>query len=153
MRALRLKVPPVAQFVIVATAMGLLATLFPSAAFSFPGQLLAASVVLLAGGLVGLAAVRAFVQVGTTANPLRPEQAARLVRGGIYDRTRNPMYLALLLALVAWGLWLGNAVALVPVPLFVLALNRLQIEPEERALEARFGAEFVAYKRKVRRWL
>jgi protein-S-isoprenylcysteine O-methyltransferase Ste14 len=38
-------------------------------------------------------------------------------------------------------------------PLFVATLNRLQIEPEERALHARFGAEFENYRRKVRRWL
>ncbi|HUG99032.1 MAG TPA: isoprenylcysteine carboxylmethyltransferase family protein [Gammaproteobacteria bacterium] len=153
MRALELKVPPVAQFLIAAAAMWLLRALFPSAVFSFPGQLLAASVVLLAGGLVGLAAVRAFLQAGTSANPLRPDQAVRLVRGGIYARTRNPMYLALILALAAWGLWLGSALSLLPVPLFIVALNRLQVAPEERALEARFGAEFVNYKRKVRRWL
>jgi protein-S-isoprenylcysteine O-methyltransferase Ste14 len=38
-------------------------------------------------------------------------------------------------------------------PVFVLAMNRLQILPEERALEALFGADFVAYRQKVPRWL
>lgn len=153
MRALELKVPPVAQGLIAAAAMGLLGTMVPLGAFRFPGQLLAASVVLLAGGLVGLGAVRAFVQARTTANPLHPERAERLVCVGIYRYTRNAMYLALLLALVSWGIWLGNIAALLVIPLFVAAMTRFQIRPEERALEARFGAEFVAYKRKVRRWL
>jgi protein-S-isoprenylcysteine O-methyltransferase Ste14 len=75
------------------------------------------------------------------------------VAHGIYRRSRNPMYLALLLALAAWGLLLGNAVALLVLPVFVLAMNRLQILPEERALEALFGADFVAYRQKVPRWL
>jgi protein-S-isoprenylcysteine O-methyltransferase Ste14 len=153
MRALELKVPPVAQSLIAAAAMGLLSAVVPLGAFRFPGQLLAASVVLLAGGLVGLGAVRALVRARTTVNPLHPEQAERLVCGGVYRYTRNAMYLALLLGLVSWGIWLGNIAALLVIPLFMAAITRFQIRPEERALEARFGAEFVAYKRKVRRWL
>jgi protein-S-isoprenylcysteine O-methyltransferase Ste14 len=152
-RALELKVPPVVKFLVAAAAMWLLAGALPFGAFSFPGQLLAASVILLLAGLVGMAGVRAFANSGTTVNPLRPECATRLVTGGIYRRTRNPMYLALLLALVAWGTWLGSAPALLVIPVFVLAINRLQIQPEERALEALFGAAFLAYKQQVRRWL
>jgi protein-S-isoprenylcysteine O-methyltransferase Ste14 len=152
-RALELKIPPVAQFLVAAASMWLLGVLAPFGAFGFAGQLLAASIVLLAAGLAGLASVRAFLRAGTTANPMNPEQASRLVCGGIYRYSRNPMYLALVLALFAWGIWLGSMVALLVVPLFVLAMNRLQIDPEERALEAQFGAEYVAYKREVRRWL
>ena len=36
---------------------------------------------------------------------------------------------------------------------FVAYLNRFQIQPEERALAARFGAEFERYRARVRRWL
>jgi protein-S-isoprenylcysteine O-methyltransferase Ste14 len=153
MRALELRVPPVGQFLLAAVLMWLLAALVPAAGFVFIGQLLAASMVLLAAGLVGLAGVRAFTGAETTVNPLHPEGASRLVAHGIYRRSRNPMYLALLLALAAWGLLLGNAVALLVLPVFVLAMNRLQILPEERALEALFGADFVAYRQKVPRWL
>ena len=32
-------------------------------------------------------------------------------------------------------------------------MNRFQILPEERALSAKFGAEFGAYTQSVRRWL
>jgi len=153
MRGLELKIPPVAQFIVAAVLMLLIAVSAPSGAFSFPAQLFAASVLLLAAGLVGLAGVRAFLRAGTTVNPLRPEAASRLVAHGIYRRTRNPMYLALLLALVAWGVWLGNAAALVVIPAFVLIMNRFQIRAEERALEQLFGEDFIAYKRAVRRWI
>jgi protein-S-isoprenylcysteine O-methyltransferase Ste14 len=151
--ALELKVPPVAQFFLTAALMGALAALAPGGRFGLAGQLLPASVLLLFAGLVGMAGVRAFLQARTTANPLRPEQATRLVTGGIYRYSRNPMYLALLLALAAWGLWLGNTWSLLVLPAFVLAINRLQIEPEERALAALFGEQYLAYQRKVRRWL
>jgi protein-S-isoprenylcysteine O-methyltransferase Ste14 len=151
--ALELKIPPVAQFFIAAALMGALAAVAPGGRFGIAGQLLPASVLLLLAGLVGMAGVRAFLDARTTANPLRPEQATRLVTGGIYRYSRNPMYLALLLALAAWGLWLGNAWSLLVLPAFVLAINRLQIEPEERALMALFGEEYLAYQRTVRRWL
>jgi protein-S-isoprenylcysteine O-methyltransferase Ste14 len=32
-------------------------------------------------------------------------------------------------------------------------MGRFQIVPEERALEQKFGTEYVEYKRRVRRWL
>ena len=38
-------------------------------------------------------------------------------------------------------------------PFFVLYMNRFQIEPEERALTAKFGEQFREYARSVRRWL
>lgn len=133
--------------------MWLLAWLAPRADFVFPGQLLVASVVLLVAGLVGMAGVRAFARAETTVNPLRPDSASRLVAHGIYRRSRNPMYLALLLALLAWGILLGNVLALLVLPVFVMAMNRLQIVPEERALAIVFGEEFRGYKRQVRRWL
>ncbi len=153
MHALELKVPPVAQFLVAAGIMWLLAWLVPAASITFPGQLLAASVVLLVAGLVGMAGVRAFARAETTVNPLRPGNATRLVAHGIYRRSRNPMYLALLLALLAWAVLLGNGLALLGPPVFLLAMNRLQILPEERALAIVFGEEFLAYQRQVRRWL
>jgi DNA-binding response OmpR family regulator len=38
-------------------------------------------------------------------------------------------------------------------PFFVLYLDRLQVEPEERVLSVRFGQEFIDYRARVRRWL
>lgn len=153
MHTLELKIPPVAQFLVVAGLMCIAALALPFGAFRIPGQLLVSSIILLAAGVVGMASVRVFARVGTTVNPLRPHAAQSLVTHGIYRYTRNPMYLALLLALVALGTWLGSFVALALVPLFVVAMNRLQIRPEERALEALFGDEFTAYREATRRWL
>lgn len=153
MRALELKIPPVVQFALAAAAMGLFAWCFPAAAIRFGGQLLAASTMLLAAGLVGLAGVRAFARAATSVNPLQPDQATQLVRHGVYKFSRNPMYLALLMALAAWGLWLGNAVSLVVLPVFVVAIERLQIRPEERTLARLFGAQYLEYCRSTRRWI
>lgn len=150
---LELKIPPVALFALAAGLMALVHWLAPGLSLSFPSQLLVASIVLLAAGMVGLAGVRGFARAQTTFNPLAPERASRLVSDGIYRFSRNPMYLALLLALLALGLWLGDLPALALLPAFVLVLNRLQIQPEERALARLFGGDFAAYLRRVRRWI
>ena len=63
------------------------------------------------------------------------------------------MYLALLLALIAWGFYLGNLISMALTAVFVIYMNRFQIRPEERALETAFGDEFHDYQRRVRRWL
>ena len=89
----------------------------------------------------------------TTVNPMTPEAASTLVTAGVYRWTRNPMYLGFGVALVGWAVWLANGAAFVPLFLYVLYMNRFQIGPEERALEARFGAAFTDYRKRVRRWL
>jgi len=100
-----------------------------------------------------LPAVRSFRKARTTVNPLRIEQATTLVTGGVYQFTRNPMYLGMVLALSAWAAWLGGVtVWLGPVALF-LWLDRFQIRPEEHAMARLFGAEYDAYRACTRRWL
>lgn len=58
----------------------------------------------------------------------------------------------MLLLLVAWALWLGSALPWLAPPAFAFVLTRVQIVPEERALAAVFGADYLAYCRDVRRW-
>ncbi len=106
------------------------------------------------GGLIALAGLREFARARTTFNPLTPQRSSALVTSGIYRHTRNPMYLGMLLVLIGWGVWLGNAAALVLGPtLAVLMLNALQIKPEERVMRARFGDDYLRYTARVRRWL
>ena len=107
----------------------------------------------LLGAGIALAGVLAFRRARTTVNPLAPQRASQLVVVGIYRRTRNPMYLGMLLVLAGWGVCLGNALAFLALPLFVLTLNRLQIKPEERALRERFGEAYLSYMQRVRRWV
>ena len=106
----------------------------------------------LAGGLIALAGVREFARARTTVNPLAPERASALVTSGVFGYTRNPMYLGMLLVLAGWAWWLGNAAAWLGLPLAVLALDVLQIQPEERVMRARFGADYARYTATVRRW-
>ena len=126
---------------------------WPSWRLVIPGRTIVAVVLFLVAAAIGMAGVRAFHRARTTSNPLRPERASALVSSGIYRYTRNPMYVALALALLAWAAWLGHALAPAGVVAFVAWMNRFQIAPEERALQALFGEEFERYCAEVRRWL
>lgn len=63
------------------------------------------------------------------------------------------MYLGLGLAQVGIAFLLGNAWVLILLPLSVFVLDRIVIAGEERYLEAKYGAAYNAYRRRVRRWL
>ena len=80
-------------------------------------------------------------------------KATTLVTGGLYRITRNPMYLGMTFMLAGAGLILGSLGALLPVPLFMAILQKRFIEGEERFLQDAFGGEYLAYRRRVRRWL
>jgi protein-S-isoprenylcysteine O-methyltransferase Ste14 len=126
---------------------------FPSFDFRLPRREIFSAIFFVAALAVGLSAVLGFRRARTTLNPLNPDQVSALVVRGVYRWTRNPMYLAMLLVLAGWACIVSNGAALAILPLFVAYLNRFQIAPEERALRARFGAQFDNYSKKVRRWL
>jgi protein-S-isoprenylcysteine O-methyltransferase Ste14 len=87
----------------------------------------------------------------TSIVPIRP--ATTLVIAGPYRFTRNPMYVGLAGLTIALGLFINSwwpTVLLLPV---LLLVRWFVIAPEERYLERRFGAEYVAYQQRVRRWL
>lgn len=107
----------------------------------------------LAGVAIALSGVVSFRRVRTTVNPLKPEASTSLVSTGIYKVTRNPMYLGMLAVLLAWAAYLPSVLALLGPAAFALYITRFQIIPEERVLHSLFGAAFVEYTQKVRRWL
>jgi protein-S-isoprenylcysteine O-methyltransferase Ste14 len=153
MSALELKVPPLLVALIVALAMGGIASFTPT--LDIDGMLRAAvAIVVAAAGIaVGLAGILAFRRATTTVNPMTPGNASSLVTGGIYRVTRNPMYVGVAIVLVGWAVFLASPWALVGVLAFVAYLTRFQIVPEERALASRFRDAYASYAARVRRWL
>lgn len=148
------RIPPLALALLLAALMWAAARAWPQYSFATPGLSLLAAAIAIAGLLACLLCVASFQRVGTTVDPRRPTGTSALVAHGIYRYSRNPMYLGMLLVLAAWGLHLGHWPALACGPLaFVLYLNHSQIAAEERALEEKFGDEYRAYARTVRRWL
>ncbi len=153
MNALELKVPPLALAFASALAMWVAATLAPTLAIELPAnELIAALVAGLGAGLV-LVAGMWFRRAGTTVNPTRPQATTSVVNSGIYRISRNPMYLGFLLALVGWAVFLAHALPFLFLPAYVGYMNRFQIAAEERMLAEKFGRDYEAYRRSVRRWL
>ena len=153
MSALENRVPPLLVAVLIALLMGLSGPRLPSIELAWTERLTFALPVLLLGLGVCLAGVLSFRRARTTVNPLMPQQASALVEAGIYQYSRNPMYLGFAIILAAWALALASSLTLLGVVAFVLYMNRFQIAAEEWALEALFGESFVRYRAQVRRWL
>ena len=153
MQVLELKLPPLVLWLLSAVAVAAAARLWPGASLPFAGHRAAAVVVLLLGIMIAVAGVVQFRRARTTVNPLAPLNASAIVDSGVYRLSRNPMYLGMALGLGGLALWWANVAGGVLVLLFCWYLTQFQIKPEERALQARFGPEYAAYLRRVRRWL
>lgn len=151
--SLEVKVPPPVVALTAAVLMWGISRFAPAVAIPTDIRLAVSIAIGLAGVATSVAGVLTFRRARTTVNPTRPEAASSLVSTGIYRMTRNPMYLGLLLVLVAWAVFLSSAWALLGAAGFVIYMSRFQISPEERALTRLFGSEYASYKARVRRWL
>lgn len=98
-------------------------------------------------------AIFQFRRVKTTVNPYTPKKTSALVTDGVYQYSRNPMYLGMALLLAAWAAILETALIFSGVLVFIVYINYFQIKDEEEALAELFGEEFNMYKSSVRRWL
>lgn len=149
---MELKVPPVLVFLFFGLVMYVTATFLPFGYFDFFGRKLLSQVLLVLAILIMIIAIFQFYKTKTTISPLKPEKASNLVTGGVYTFSRNPIYLAMLLILLALGVVLGNAFNTLTAAAFVGYMNKFQIIPEERILLDKFGRSFKEYCTLTRRW-
>ena len=149
----KLKVPPVIQATICILIMWLLSRYVPLSSFEIVFRPVITAILATIGGLIAITGIVSFRKAKTTVDPRTPGKASELVIVGIYNYTRNPMYLGLLVILIGLALLFGAISSFLAIPIFVWFMNRLQIEPEEEALEELFGESYREYKLKVRRWL
>jgi protein-S-isoprenylcysteine O-methyltransferase Ste14 len=111
----------------------------------------AGSVLVVIGTLALLHAFARFVIEGAgTPAPAAPTR--RLVIGGLYRYVRNPMYLAVLAAIVGQGLLLSRPVLLIYAVAVGAAVGAFARWHEEPALARRYGAQYQAYRREVPAW-
>lgn len=147
------RIPPPLVGALLAAAMWSVAGWGPTLAWPAAPKYLVVALLAAAGIAFDLLGILAFRSSRTTVNPLKPQRASALVTGGVYRVTRNPMYVGMALLLLAWAAYLSSLLPLLGPVLLVLYLTRFQIRPEERALQAIFGAQYAAYAARVRRWL
>ena len=75
-----------------------------------------------------------------------------LVVSGIYQFTRNPMYLGMHLMLLALSLIVGSLVFYLVTVIYIAIINCFFCPYEEGKLEEYFGDSYRTYKTSVRRW-
>lgn len=134
-----------------AVAGVLLHFIFPLRIMNY-GWALAAAVILTAfSGSLALWAGHTMKAAGTNVRPDRP--ALAIVSNGPYRRTRNPMYLSLVVLQLALGLFLNDWIPAAFAVVLLVILHFGVVRREEIYLEAKFGKQYFDYRRTVRRWI
>lgn len=123
-----------------------------------PGIPAAASIRYAAGGLavtagLGLAAwaTGAFRRRKTAVEPWKASTS--LVIEGPYGFSRNPIYVGFTVVYLGLAFVLASWTALALLPVCLIVIDRGVVAREERYLSDTFGADYLAYRQKVRRWL
>lgn len=107
---------------------------------------------LVAASVLGVWSARSLAVLGE-GTPLPSTQTRRLVVAGPYRWVRNPMAIAGIVQGMAVGLAIGSWMVVVWAAAGSLVWNQA-VRPEEEAdLLARFGADYAAYRDRVRCWL
>ena len=118
-------------------------------------------VVLAAGILVYLLCLARFLAAGGTpaiffTRPLRAligEEPASVIRNGLYARSRNPMYLGVLLAVAGQALLFASRPIATYAALLALGFHLIVVLIEEPHLRTKGGETYEEYVRTVPRWL
>ena len=107
---------------------------------------------LIIGGLLldGMAA-GLFRRRGTAVEPWKPSTV--LINEGPYRFSRNPIYVGFAITYAGLAIAMDSALALFLLLPCLAVIDQFVIAREERYLAAKFGADYDAYRQKVRRWL
>jgi protein-S-isoprenylcysteine O-methyltransferase Ste14 len=106
---------------------------------------------LLMGLAAHFSAVLTLHRAKTSPKPWRPTTA--IVTAGPYRFTRNPIYVGFSLIYIGVGFWANTIWPFLLLPVILLVIQFGVIAREEAYLQRIFGDEYLAYKRRVRRWL
>ena len=115
------------------------------------GLWLAGLVLVIASACLAIIAALQFLRAKTHLEPWQP--TTFIVQSGIFRFSRNPIYLAFGISTFGCGLMLNSWWGLAAVLPLIYLLQQLVIRREEAYLEQKFGDSYLAYKRRVRRWL
>lgn len=110
-----------------------------------------AVILVVLGFLLEGEAAERFRQKKTAIEPWKPSTA--LATTGSYRFSRNPIYLGMAVIYAGIALGLDSPLGLALLAPCLVVIDLYVIRREERYLEARFGADYLQYKARVRRWL
>ncbi|MFL7867379.1 MAG: isoprenylcysteine carboxylmethyltransferase family protein [Anaerolineales bacterium] len=144
------KILPPTYLLIAMIAMLVLHFLFPVAWIVPPVWNLLGLVFLAAGVIMNLIADKAFHQAGTTVKPF--EESSTLVTNGVFQASRNPMYLGFVLILTGTAILLRSLSPYMIIFAYAFLVDRRFIRVEEGMLAKKFGSSWEQYKSRTRRW-
>jgi protein-S-isoprenylcysteine O-methyltransferase Ste14 len=94
---------------------------------------------------------RSFKHHGTSSDPHKETTA--IVDTGLFRFSRNPAYVSLAILHATIGVFLNNVWVLLMIIPAMIVVHYMVVLREEAYLEVKFGAEYLDYKSRVRRWL
>ena len=147
----REQIPPPAIYLVGFLVGVALQVAFPVGGLPAALALPAAGLGVVAWLVLDGAAMLRFRRARTSPAPTKP--TTKLVTSGPYRVTRNPMYLGMAALYVGMALGVGTIWSLALLPVVLAGIHYDVIPREERHLQARFGAEYRSYCKRVRRWL
>jgi protein-S-isoprenylcysteine O-methyltransferase Ste14 len=143
--------PPIALIIAVVAALVL--------NWFYPLPFLGRSIPGIEAGLLLLLVALLIVRWAATTfrnaktNVLTSQSANAIVSDGPFAWSRNPIYVAIFLGLVAFSLAFDSLWFLVALAPMYLVIRYGVIAREESYLERKFGRQYLDYKARVRRWL
>ncbi len=146
-------IPPLALLaaLVLSVTLDRLLPLLIMPPFPWPPAIVLGVPLLVAALVVNIAGARTFLKAGTPINPYKP--SVKIVRSGIYGRTRNPMYLGMIGILLAVSLIFSLDWGVIATALLWALFHRGVVLREEAYLTEKFGADYEAYLAETRRWL
>lgn len=109
------------------------------------------SVLILSGMLSLLLLLITYLRRKTSIEPWKPTTC--IITSGLYARSRNPIYASFCLVTIGIGFLLNSLGIIFSFLPSAALVYYIAIKKEEAYLEAKFGEQYLCYKRKVRRWL
>ncbi len=145
------RVPPAFPILFTLIAGVVHSTVWAFEPLNDPWNYISGGFIIAIAILMFVIAVMTFRRRGESFDIRRP--TSQLVTNGIYASSRNPAYLAMLLAIFGIGCVANSlAIILAVIPTFI-AFNWYTVPREERYLRRTIGHEYDEYTKRVRRWL
>jgi protein-S-isoprenylcysteine O-methyltransferase Ste14 len=108
---------------------------------------------LLAAGLVTIVLAIGFFGTTGRGTPAPFDPPSRLVIRGPHRFVRNPMYAGVVITVLGWAIWFASWSLVLYAGIAWVFFHTFVTLVEEPGLKARFGDDYAAYCRAVRRWI
>ncbi len=143
-------IPPI-YFIIALVLMWALSRYAPVSHLIYLPLRVFGGLLALVGLIITAHGAWTFKQAGTAIKPF--DKPTQLVTDGLFQYTRNPMYLGMMLMLTGFWIALGTFSPVIVIPIFFIIIQEGFIKYEEVFMEEHFGNAYLDYKDRVFRWL